>query len=55
MSPCRILSDCVLGGRARRSLVSVHDVGVAIAFLAHDAVRLITAETLYDGGYHIIG
>jgi enoyl-[acyl-carrier protein] reductase I len=38
-----------------RSLVSVEDVGVATAFLAHDAARLITGETLYiDGGYHII-
>jgi enoyl-[acyl-carrier protein] reductase I len=38
-----------------RSLVSVDDVGVATAFLAHDAARLITGETLYvDGGYHII-
>ena len=38
-----------------RSLVSVDDVGVATAFLAHDAARLITGETLYvDGGYHIM-
>jgi enoyl-[acyl-carrier protein] reductase I len=38
-----------------RSLVSVDDVGVATAFLAHDAAKLITGETLYiDGGYHII-
>ncbi len=38
-----------------RSLVSVNDVGLATAFLAHDAARLITGETLYvDGGYHII-
>ncbi len=38
-----------------RSLVSIEDVGVATAFLAHDAARLITGETLYiDGGYHII-
>jgi enoyl-[acyl-carrier protein] reductase I len=38
-----------------RSLVSVDDVGIATAFLAHDAARLITGETLYvDGGYHII-
>jgi enoyl-[acyl-carrier protein] reductase I len=38
-----------------RSLVSVMDVGMATAFLAHDAARLITGETLYiDGGYHII-
>jgi enoyl-[acyl-carrier-protein] reductase (NADH) len=35
--------------------VSIDDVGVATAFLAHDAARLITGETLYvDGGYHII-
>lgn len=38
-----------------KSLVSVDDVGVATAFLAHDAARLITGETLYvDGGYHIM-
>ena len=38
-----------------RCLVSIDDVGVATAFLAHDAARLITGETLYvDGGYHII-
>ena len=38
-----------------RNLVSIDDVGVATAFLAHDAARLITGETLYiDGGYHII-
>jgi enoyl-[acyl-carrier protein] reductase I len=38
-----------------QNLVSVDDVGVATAFLAHDAARLITGETLYiDGGYHII-
>ena len=38
-----------------RCLVSIDDVGLATAFLAHDAARLITGETLYvDGGYHII-
>jgi enoyl-[acyl-carrier protein] reductase I len=38
-----------------RALVSVDDVGIATAFLAHDAARLITGETLYiDGGYHIM-
>jgi enoyl-[acyl-carrier protein] reductase I len=38
-----------------RCLVSIEDVGIATAFLAHDAARLITGETLYvDGGYHII-
>jgi enoyl-[acyl-carrier protein] reductase I len=38
-----------------RSLVSIDDVGIATAFLAHDAARVITGETLYiHGGYHII-
>ena len=38
-----------------RSLVSIDDVGAATAFLALDAARLMTGETLYvDGGYHII-
>src|SRR3974390_2039091 len=38
-----------------RRLVSIDDVGAATAFLARDAARLITGETLYiDGGYHII-
>jgi enoyl-[acyl-carrier protein] reductase I len=38
-----------------RSLVSVDDVGVAVAFLGMNGAKLITGETLYiDGGYHII-
>ncbi len=38
-----------------RSLVSIDDVGAAVAFLATDAARLITGDTLYiDGGYHIV-
>lgn len=38
-----------------RSLVSIDDVGIAVAYLATDAAKLITGETLYiDGGYHII-
>lgn len=38
-----------------RARVSIDDVGVATAFLAHDSARLITGQTLYiDGGYHII-
>src|ERR1044072_3260965 len=38
-----------------KALVSIDDVGAATAFLAHDARRLITGETLYiEGGYHII-
>jgi len=43
------------GKAPARCLVSIDDVGAATAFLAHDAARLITGETLYvDGGYHII-
>lgn len=38
-----------------RSLVSIEDVGLATAYLATDAAKLITGETLYiDGGYHVI-
>lgn len=38
-----------------RSLVSLDDVGVAVAFLGMNGAKLITGETLYiDGGYHII-
>jgi enoyl-[acyl-carrier protein] reductase I len=38
-----------------RCLVSIDDVGVAVAFLATNAAKLITGETLYiDGGYHIM-
>ena len=38
-----------------RSLVSIDDVGIATAMLAHDAARLITGEMVFvDGGYHII-
>lgn len=38
-----------------RSLVSIEDVGIAVAFLGMDGAKLITGETLYiDGGYHII-
>src|SRR5688500_764334 len=36
-------------------LVSIEDVGLATAYLATDAAKLITGETIYiDGGYHII-
>jgi enoyl-[acyl-carrier protein] reductase I len=35
--------------------VTIEDVGLAVAFLAHDAAKAITGDTLYiDGGYHII-
>jgi enoyl-[acyl-carrier protein] reductase I len=37
------------------SLVSIDDVGTAVAFLSMDPAKLITGDTLYiDGGYHII-
>jgi enoyl-[acyl-carrier protein] reductase I len=43
------------GKAPARELVGIDDVGVATAFLAHDAARLITGQVLYvDGGYHII-
>ena len=38
-----------------RSLVSIDDVGVATAFLAHDSARLITGETLYISGGPRVG
>jgi len=38
-----------------RTLVDIDDVGLACAFLAHDAARLMTGQVLYiDGGYHIV-
>ncbi|BEG75620.1 enoyl-ACP reductase FabI [Achromobacter xylosoxidans] len=38
-----------------RSLVSIDDVGEATAWLATNAARRMTGQTLYiDGGYHII-
>ena len=49
------LLDKAKGKAPARSLVSIDDVGFAVAFLAHDAARLITGEVMYiDGGYHII-
>ncbi|MEZ5785469.1 MAG: enoyl-ACP reductase FabI [Xanthobacteraceae bacterium] len=43
------------GKAPARKLVGIDDVGLAVAFLAHDAAKLITGDTLYvDGGYHII-
>ena len=49
------LLDKARGKAPARSLVSIDDVGVATAFLAHDAARLMTGATLYvDGGYHIM-
>jgi enoyl-[acyl-carrier protein] reductase I len=38
-----------------RSLVTIDDVGTATAYLATDAAKLVTGDTIYiDGGYHII-
>ncbi len=38
-----------------RALAEIDDVGMACAFLAHDAARLMTGQVLYiDGGYNII-
>lgn len=38
-----------------RQLVDIDDVGVATAFLAHDAARKMAGQVIYvDGGYHII-
>jgi enoyl-[acyl-carrier protein] reductase I len=49
------LLDLARAKAPARSLVSIDDVGIATAFLTHDAARLITGTTLYvDGGYHII-
>jgi enoyl-[acyl-carrier protein] reductase I len=39
-----------------RRLVTIEDVGFAVAGLATDAAKLITGDTVYiDGGYHIMG
>ena len=36
-------------------LVSIDDVGLATAYLATDAAKLLTGQTIYiDGGYRII-
>jgi enoyl-[acyl-carrier protein] reductase I len=39
-----------------RRLVTIEDVGFAVAGLATDAAKLMTGDTVYiDGGYHIMG
>jgi enoyl-[acyl-carrier protein] reductase I len=49
-----LLAKALAKAPARR-LVSIDDVGMAVAFLALDGAKLMTGETLYiDGGYHII-
>ena len=52
--------DLLLADAARRAplrrLVDIDDVGALCAFLASDAGRSITGNTLYvDAGYHILG
>jgi enoyl-[acyl-carrier protein] reductase I len=43
------------GKAPTRKLVTIEDVGLAVAFLAHQAAKAITGDTLYvDGGYHIM-
>jgi enoyl-[acyl-carrier protein] reductase I len=43
------------GKAPTRKLVTAEDVGLAVAFLAHEAAKASTGDTLYiDGGYHII-
>ena len=43
------------GKAPTRKLVTIEDVGLAVAFLAHEAAKASTGDTLYiDGGYHII-
>ncbi|MBP7240995.1 enoyl-ACP reductase FabI [Amaricoccus sp.] len=43
------------GKAPARALVDIDDVGMACAFLAHDAARLMTGQVLYiDGGYNVI-
>jgi enoyl-[acyl-carrier protein] reductase I len=43
------------GKAPSRELVEIDDVGMACAFLAHDAARRMTGQVLYvDGGYHIM-
>lgn len=51
--------DALLANAARRAplhhTVTVDDVGALCAFLASDAARAITGDTLYvDAGYHIL-
>jgi enoyl-[acyl-carrier protein] reductase I len=49
------LLDKAKGKAPAGRLVSIDDVGIATAFLAHDAARLISGERLYVYGlYHTI-
>jgi enoyl-[acyl-carrier protein] reductase I len=39
-----------------KRLISIEDVGAAVALPATDYTKLITGETVYvNGGYHIMG
>ncbi len=47
--------DRAQGKAPMQRLVSIEDVGLATAYLATDAAKLLTGQTLYiDGGYSII-
>jgi len=49
------LLEKAAGKAPSRALVDIDDVGMACAFLAHDAAHLMTGQVLYiDGGYNII-
>jgi enoyl-[acyl-carrier protein] reductase I len=50
-----LLNQAAARAPARR-LVTIEDVGFAVAGLATDAAKLMTGDTVYiDGGYHIMG
>jgi enoyl-[acyl-carrier-protein] reductase (NADH) len=50
-SASRSLTNCSKTKAPARRLVKIEDVGIAAAFLAHDAARLITGGTIHiDGG-----
>ena len=50
-----LLEDAAARAPARQ-LVTIDDVGAAVAGLAADGARLITGDTIYvDGGLHIVG
>src|SRR3954447_17311151 len=58
--PCSGIPEFKLLAKAQgraptRSLMTLDDVGKAVAFLALDGAKLMTGDTIYiDGGYHII-
>lgn len=56
-TPERVVDELVRQGKRDLTVIANDTpspgVGIGIVFLAHDAARLITGETLYiDGDYH---